>query len=463
MTVQLWPRSLSGQLMLVTAIALLVAQAINLTLLVQAQRSERVASVAAGAAAQIADTVDRLALGLPVGVRGARMRGRGADEGQDARPLRRRRILVDSEPRFRPGMEEWPQLASRVEGFLDDANVDVRAVRAARTPLDRRFDPVARRERVTVMVAAAAQIEDGRWITVRARMPVPQQRLGAGIVIQTVILGLMLLAALGFVARRVRRPLNALAKAAAETRPGDAAQPVAEDGPEDVRALIRAFNAMRGRIHSMLGEKDRMLGAVGHDLRTPLASLRVRVESVADDQQRSAMIATIEEMAAMLDDILALARAGQPREERVETDLAALLAGIADDYRALGKPVTLADEGAIAMRRVRPVALRRAIRNLIDNSVIYAGSATIGLHDVAGGSVAITITDRGPGIAPDRIADLTQAFARGEESRNRETGGSGLGLAIARAIAEGEGGRLELANREGGGLIARIVLPPDQN
>ena len=460
---RLWPRSLSGQLMLVTAIALLVAQAINLTLLVQAQRSERVASVAAGAAAQIADTIDRLALGLPVGGRGPGTNLRGLNEDEDARLLRRRRILIDSEPRFRPGMEDWPQLATRVQGFLDDANVDVRTVAAARTPLERRFDPVSRRERVTVMVAAAAQIEDGRWITVRARMPVPQQRLGAGIIIQTIILGLMLLVALGFVARRVRRPLTALAKAAADTRPGDAAQPVAEDGPEDVRALIRAFNSMRGRIHSMLGEKDRMLGAVGHDLRTPLASLRVRVESVADARQRDAMIATIEEMAAMLDDILALARAGQPRDERVETDLAALLASVTEDYQALDKPVSLASEGVIAVRRVRPVALRRAVRNLIDNAVAYGGSATIGLNDVAGGSVAICITDRGPGIAPERIADLTQAFARGEESRNRETGGSGLGLAIARVIADGEGGRLEIANREGGGLIARIVLPPDQN
>lgn len=459
---RLWPRSLSGQLMLVTAIALLVAQAINLTLLVRAQRSERIASVAAGAAAQIADTVDRLALGLPVGVRGPRMQARAGGEEADAGPPRRRRILVDSVPRFRPGMEDWPQLAGRVAGFLDDANVNVRTVRAARTPLERRFDPVARRERVTMMVAAAAQLPDGRWITVRARMPVPQQRLGAGIVIQTVILGLMLLVALGFVARRVRRPLGALATAAAETRPGAAPDPVAEDGPEDVRALIRAFNAMRARIHSMLGEKDRMLGAVGHDLRTPLASLRVRVESVTDERQRSAMIATIEEMAAMLDDILALARAGQPREERVETDLAALLSGISEDYRALEKPVSLEGEGAIAMRHVRPVALRRAVRNLIDNSVTYAGSATLGLADVAGGAVAICVTDRGPGIAPERIADLTEAFARGEESRNRETGGSGLGLAIARTIAEGEGGRLELANREGGGLIARIVLPPDQ-
>ena len=202
-----------------------------------------------------------------------------------------------------------------------------------------------------------------------------------------------------------------------------------------------------------------MLGAIGHDLRTPLASLRVRVEQVADDRLRDRMVGTIEEMAGMLDDILSLARAGQPRETPEPTDLAALIGDTVADYQAMRRPVTLAGEGVLATRTVRPLSLRRALRNLIDNAVKYGGEATVGLTQRADGAAVISVDDRGPGIPSDRIAEMMEPFARAEESRNRDTGGAGLGLALARATALGEGGTLELVNRPGGGFSARIVLP----
>ena len=202
-----------------------------------------------------------------------------------------------------------------------------------------------------------------------------------------------------------------------------------------------------------------MLGAVGHDLRTPLASLRVRVEQVDNEPLRDKMAATIAEMAAMLDDILSLARAGQPREQAEATDLASLLGELVGDYRAMDRPVYLAAEGALVTRTVRPASLRRALRNLIDNAVTYGSSATVGLAEGADGSVVISVDDSGPGIPPDRIAEMMEPFARAESSRNRDTGGSGLGLALARAIVLAEGGALVLVNRPEGGLSARICLP----
>ena len=243
-------------------------------------------------------------------------------------------------------------------------------------------------------------------------------------------------------------------------RPGADETPVAESGPEDVRALTRAFNAMQGRIRFMLAEKDHMLGAVGHDLRTPLASLRVRVEQIGDERLRDKMAATIAEMTTMLDDILSLARAGQPKEPPEPTDLAALLAELVGDYGAMGKPVELAAEGAVVTRTVRAASLRRALRNLIENAVTYGGSATVGLTEQAGVAL-LSVEDHGPGIPPDRIAEMMEPFARAESSRNRNTGGSGLGLALAKALVLAEGGRLELANRTGGGLAARVLLPGD--
>lgn len=471
------PKSLAGQLMLVLALALLLAQAINLALLVRAARQERLTSVAAAAAAQIADASDRIASGLPLGVidlrarlgrqdgterralRAARDRDRDRDGDGDG-PRRGRRIILSDAPRFRPGMTEWPDLASRVDEFLKDANVEVRAVRAGQMAGVRRYDPVGKRDRATAVVAVAAQLPDGRWVTARARTPVNPPRLGSLLVIQTAILFVLLIGPLLWVAWRVSRPLKTLAQAAGDMRPGADETPVAESGPEDVRALTRAFNAMQGRIRFMLAEKDHMLGAVGHDLRTPLASLRVRVEQIGDERLRDKMAATIAEMTTMLDDILSLARAGQPKEPPEPTDLAALLAELVGDYRAMGKPVELAAEGAVVTRTVRAASLRRALRNLIDNAVTYGGSATVGLTEQAGVAL-LSVEDHGPGIPPDRIAEMMEPFARAESSRNRNTGGSGLGLALAKALVLAEGGRLELANRTGGGLAARVLLPGD--
>jgi len=375
--------------------------------------------------------------------------------------MQRRRIFIDSAPRFRPAMNAWPELAERVSAHLGENGVTVREVRAAHMPVPASAAAMMARPRGAQIVAVAARIEDGRWITVRARIPGGAPWLGNMLLVQTLILFALLLGPLLFVAWRVSRPLSQLAQAAADTRPGVEAEAVAEAGPEDVRALTRAFNAMRSRIHAMISEKDHMLGAIGHDLRTPLASLRVRVEQVDDEALRDRMAATIADMAAMLDDILSLARAGQPVEAPEQTDLAAMLGDIAADYQAMGRPVTLAPEGAVVSRRIHPSSLRRAIRNLVDNAVTYGGSAELGLSQAQDGSVTISVDDQGPGIPPHRLADMLEPFVRMEQSRNRNTGGSGLGLTLARAIAQGEGGALTLSNRSGGGLSAQIILPPE--
>jgi signal transduction histidine kinase len=274
---------------------------------------------------------------------------------------------------------------------------------------------------------------------------------------QTLILFVLLLLPLLWIARRAARPLAALTQAARTGGPGQMPM-ITEAGPADVRDLTRAFNDLSARVRAMLVDKDRTLGAIGHDLRTPLASLRVRVERVEDEGLRTAMSATIAEMATMLDDIVALARAGQPQEEAVIADLAVLLAGLVADYVEMGQPVQLAPSGIVASARVRPAALRRALRNLIDNAVTYGGSAELGLEQ-QGDRLALMVSDRGPGVPEDRLSEMLEPFARAEESRNRATGGAGLGLALAKAIAESEGGELILANREGGGLVAAISLP----
>ena len=172
------------------------------------------------------------------------------------------------------------------------------------------------------------------------------------------------------------------------------------------------------------------------------------------------MIATIEEMTAMLDDTLALARSGRAVETPRAIDLGALADAVVEEFRDLGKAVEM-DEGARITARVQPNLLRRAIRNLIENAINYAGSARVAVRDADGGDVAIEISDHGPGIPETELARVQEAFYRIEPSRSRDTGGSGLGLTLARAAAQAHGGALELANRPEGGLLARIRLPKD--
>lgn len=451
--------------MAVTALTLLVAQLINLTLLVVSQRNERVIAVAAGAAVQLGDVADRVASGQPLP---QRMIVEARDLGEDGsgqhvvRRARFRRTWVSDQPLIPPGMTPWPEVADQVARALSDeaAISDVRAGRRRTSDHDElRQLRLPAGTRAIEHIAVAGRLADGRWVTVRARLPVAGQRIGALLLGQTLVLFALLLGPLLFVAWRVTRPLSRLVSAAGDMRPGLLQEPVPETGPSDVRDLTRAFNDMRRRIMAMLLDKDRMLGAIGHDLRTPLASLRVRVEQIDDGLLQEKMIATIDEMTAMLNDILSLARAGQPHEQPQLTDLAAMLADIVDDYRMLDKPAELAAQGVIDSAVVRPVALARAVRNLIDNAIAYGGRAVVGLERQASGQTAIVIEDDGPGIAADRIADMLEPFARAEESRNRNTGGTGLGLALARAVVLAEGGELILANRQPKGLSATILLP----
>jgi signal transduction histidine kinase len=274
---------------------------------------------------------------------------------------------------------------------------------------------------------------------------------------QTLVLYVIVLLPVLWAARRIARPLRTLTRAAEGFHPADEQGPIEESGPHDVRILIAAFNQLRKRVMAMLDEKDRMLGAIGHDLRTPLAALRVRIESVDDDDDRSKMADTIDEMNGTLDDILSLARLGRPSEPPTDVDLAALVDAVVEDFRDLGKPVSYEETARLKMT-LRPSLIRRAVRNLIENAVKYGNSADVSLTATAH-AARITVADKGPGIPPERVGEVFEAFTRLEGSRNKETGGIGLGLALARAIVREAGGDIELANRPEGGLAATITLP----
>ncbi len=469
------PRSLAGQLMAAVLITLLVAQAINLGLLIAGQKRERANVIAASAATMLSSARDRLRENPDAFAAGAgraqrvRIDPARASGGQAPIEFRAgfRRLTIADAPQFHPQMRDWPEMRSRVAGLLSEYGwvTQVRAAHmAAPARNGARAGGDARRTRrwnhaLPEVVAVAARLDDGRWVTARARVPTGGEHVLLLLIGQTIIVFLLLLGPILFVAWRATRPLKHLARAAATLRPDVAEGPLVESGPSDVRELTRAFNAMRARIASMIREKDHMLGAVGHDLRTPLASLRVRVEGVEDARLRGAMTRSIDDLGLMLEDILALARAGQPRETPEDVAIGPMLDQLVGDYAMLARPVSRgADMGDAGTAMLRPRSIARALRNLVDNGIAYGGGVIIAAERTRG-AIHLVVRDHGPGIAPDKLAQMVEPFTRAETSRNRDTGGSGLGLALARAAAQADGGRLELENGAEGGLIARIILP----
>lgn len=288
-------------------------------------------------------------------------------------------------------------------------------------------------------------------------MPRPDPWLIHRLLLGTLVLFLLVFGAAWWLARRLAAPLRDLTRAAERFEGRNHAEPVEPRGPSDVRRAIEAFNAMNRRTVALLDEKDRMLGAIGHDLRTPLASLRIRAENMGPEEERERLVATVEEMAATLEDILTLARTGRAREPVRPVDVAALAEAVVEEFREAGKSAMFAESGRIVLP-VQQGLLRRAVRNLVENAATHGGGASVRVEE-ASEAVRILVEDEGQGIPPERVAEMLEPFRRLESSRNRESGGAGLGLAIAHAVALAHGGSLELAPRAVGGLCAVLSLP----
>lgn len=469
------PRSLMGQTLLAVAVALLLVQGIGAILVYRAQREGYEAGMTNAVAFKlIAETRGRGALGRllrkgehdrsPFGgppVRGFPLQFSNASPQQ---PGERRD--GDTEDRLKRTLIDQDFPTSQIVAIHRTVARDAFARAHLQSRADRgRLDGPDIREMMDdhLLVIGLKQPGKPNWMIARVRSPRAFALMIRPLIVQTVIIYLVLVGAVALILRRITRPLAALTRRVEQFAysPGSAGQ-LAPSGPEDMQRLIDAHNAMEARIVAMLDEKDVMLGAIGHDLKTPLAALRVRIESVEDDAERGRMAATIEDIVRTLDDILSLARVGRPSDPRERTELSALVASVVEEYEDMGEPVELGDTRRVVLE-LRPTWLRRALRNLIDNALRYGGGARVTLHK-EGDRALIRIDDDGPGIPEDEIEAMTNPFVRGDPSRNKATGGAGLGLALARAIADQHGGALVLSNRlaaDGSveGLTARLELP----
>ncbi len=454
---RLWPQSIGAQLLVMLLIALGASQ--GLSLLVFSDERDRAVRAAlgyeaAGRAANVAQLLDDAPKDLrPQIVAAANSplvrfwidSGPAVDHaGHDTTGIaeRLRRTLED------PSREVLVEIHDRVHAMpgIDEVPRSMRQMHAAM--LAERTGPLE--------LAMSIRLGSGEWLNVRSMFhrPVAQWLVSdiAALAIAAVLVTLVAV----LTAIRIVRPMRGLADASERAGKGEALPALPETGPREIRDTVHAFNRMQDRIRRFVTGRTRMLAALSHDLRSPLTAMRLRLELIEEGEDRDRLEALVDEMQTMVDATLGFARGEAETEETVAVNLCDLLQDLVGEKQ--GANIAGLGEAAQIKARVRPVALKRALRNLIDNAVRYGGKAEIDLSR-DGDTAIISISDNGPGLPEDQLEAVFEPFRRLENSRSRETGGAGLGLAIARTVIRGHGGEVTLRNRQGGGLDAVVRLP----
>lgn len=299
-------------------------------------------------------------------------------------------------------------------------------------------------------------LPDGEKVVFRAPAPQPGPPLPQQIFLQIGLLTLILTFVLYFMTRTITRPLLDLADAADAVGRGENVAPLREQGARELRHATRAFNTMQDRLQRYLDSRTRVLAAMSHDLRTPLTRLRLRAESIDDENLRERFIGDVEEMTQMVNGALNLFKGLTDTEAYAPVNVDELLKSMQLEYAELGESITIEgrSNGSI---EAKPLALKRCLSNLLHNAVKYGERAHVRVTD--GAELSISIRDAGEGIPAEDLERVFEPFYRLESSRGRDTGGTGLGLSIARDIAQAHGGAVVLRNVPGGGLEALLTLP----
>ncbi len=442
---KLWPRSLASRTALVLLLGLAFVQGVGLTI----------------------HTLDRLDL------------ARLAD-AQDlaSRVMALYRTVVMTPPEVRPQMMAQLELPPGLAVELDDA--------PAMTDMQPLPWPVQRVLRLNLLLVpipqplrprevhilgdpeqhrllVAIHMPGGQWLNVVADhvMP-PFPWFGRDFLLEFAGMSLAAGWLTVWAVRRMTQPVRVLAAAAEALGRDVNAPPLPEDGPSEVATASAAFNLMAARIRRFVQDRTFLLTAIGHDLRTPITRLKLRAEFVEDDEQRRKMLADLDELEAMVAATLAFGRDISSTESVRALDLPALARTVLDEAGDAAPEFAdrLTYEGPEHLTtRARPLAMKRALANLVGNALKYGGSARIVLAPPVDGMVSLVVEDDGPGIPPTEMERVFEPFQRIEGSRNRETGGTGLGLPIARNILRAHGGDVTLANRPTGGARAVVTLP----
>lgn len=301
------------------------------------------------------------------------------------------------------------------------------------------------------------QLSDSTWLNYVMPDTEGRSQLPLRFILSIALMAVTVITLAVWAMRRLTAPLSTFAQAAERLGVDVDASPLKVAGPQEVRQAARAFNEMQQRIRRFLDDRTQMLAAISHDLFTPITRLKLRTERVVDGEQKIKMWQDLEEMEKMVSSVLSFAREDHIRETYKRIDLTALLQSICDDMVDAALPVEFEHETRLVCGG-RPMALKRALTNLIDNAIKYGQRARVQLYEGVD-CTTIQIDDDGPGIPESEHENVFAPFYRIERSRSRDAGGTGLGLAVARTIMRAHGGDIKLVNRAEGGLRVLLTLP----
>lgn len=344
-----------------------------------------------------------------------------------------------------PSAMEWATVSARTKA-LSDLSGEVR-VRPGRHD--------ATSDRI-VEIGVTARLADGSWLAVELAsfnvLSADQSMLH----FYAAAIGLALLLAVGFAARSVSAPVSALASAVSRLDLEREPPAIPPSGPREVRQLADALNAMAARTRDAFRQRTLALGALSHDLMSPIARLRLRAEDLPDEVGEP-IRRDLAEMETMVADVLAYLRGGHDGEAIQPLAVTALVRTVVDEFTDAGTPVEEGrmDEEAVALGR--RVAIKRAVTNLVANAIRHGRDPWVEVEALPD-SVLVRVGDRGPGIPGEDLPRVTEPFFRGDRART-VGGGSGLGLSTARAIAEGHGGGLAIDSAPGRGTVVTLRLP----
>ncbi|MET3132953.1 signal transduction histidine kinase [Oxalobacteraceae bacterium GrIS 1.11] len=359
--------------------------------------------------------------------------------------------------------EDLPRLNNYRIGFAwpDDLTVSDAGARIADLPDSWVQHILLVKPNQAPILVIQAELEPGNWLYLAGLMPnpyfldasnalAPDRLLLHGLSLAAVLLLSIL------VVRWTTRPLAALSDAAEAFGRGENTPDLPETGSREFVKTARAFSAMRARIQRYLEDRERLFVSISHDLRTPITRLKLRTELLDDDDLRNEFHDDLDELDMMVKGALQCVKDSDIHENPTAVRLDALLTRIIRGARLAGHEVLFAESGLSVM--AKPLALKRALGNLLDNALHYGKTAEIAVCRDAG-QIVISIRDHGPGVPEDAFGSLFQPYVRLEHGRDQNADGMGLGLGIAQGIVQAHGGQLTLRNHPDGGLVATISLP----
>jgi signal transduction histidine kinase len=474
---RLWPQSLLGRLSLVMVAGLLVTQVVGSVIWATQLRAK--AEVDAKAAAQYlgqgAASSIRFFRSLPPNYRGLLI--------QQFREMGGTRFFVNLNHAYVPVQEIAPQALAQTalatlgatlradllrEGqfrlafaWPDQLVVSPDGVRVGDLPESWVRHILLLKPDPAPILVIQTELEPGNWLYLATLMPNPyflssNDPLSSDrLVLQGVSLAAVLLLSI-LVVRSITRPLAALSDAAEAFGKDEHAPALPETGSREFVNTARAFGAMRERIARYIADRERLFISISHDLRTPITRLKLRAELLDDDALRNEFEEDLDELDVMVKGALQCVKDSDIHENPTDVRLDTLIRRLVRSAELAGHSVAFDDSGL--MVRGKPLALKRAIGNLLDNALFYGERAEISAR-ASDGWVEIAVRDHGPGVPEDAVSSLFEPYVRLAHGRERNDGGMGLGLGIANGVVEGHGGELVLANHPDGGLNAVIRLP----